>query len=66
MCGFCSTQVQAAESNNSRNDDVIAESSVDATAASYYAIAFGHGNHYWGGVTFTGTNGGAYKTINGN
>lgn len=40
MCGFCSTQVQAAESNNARNDDVIAESSVDATAASYYAIAF--------------------------
>lgn len=26
---------------------------------------FGPGEWYWGGVTFTGENGGAYKTING-
>ena len=28
--------------------------------------SFGPGDWYWGGVTFHGENGGAYKTINGN
>lgn len=30
------------------------------------AESFGTGDHYWGGVTFTGENGGSYKTIYGN
>lgn len=33
--------------------------------ASARTTSFGVGDWYWGGVTFTGHNGGAYKTING-
>lgn len=35
------------------------------TTVNTKATSFGPGDHYWGGVTFTGDNSGAYKTING-
>lgn len=66
MCGFCSTQVYAAEKDTVVNANVAAESSATDVSPASVNTAFGPGDHYWGGVTFTGKNGGAYKTINGN
>lgn len=37
----------------------------NTSVASIMTTSFGPGDWYWGGVTFTGSNGGAYKTING-
>lgn len=64
---FGSTTVFAAELDSSTcYATVEAENSATETQeVSPRTTAFGPGDWYWGGVTFTDTNGGAYKTING-